>query len=71
MKTAITETLTDYFKSVAVSVGGDITLNELNSIIYSVVDEDGNSPTYTLSLPSATTTVSDSELAILGAITYP
>jgi len=71
MKTAITQTLTDYFKSVAVSVGGDITLNELNSIIYSVVDEDGNSPTYTLSLPSATTTVSDSELAILGAITYP
>lgn len=70
MKTAITETLTDYFKSASVNVGGDISLNEINALIYSVIDEDGNSPTFALSAPSADTTISDSELATLGTITY-
>ena len=71
MKTAITTTLTDYFKSPSINVGGDITLNEINALIYSVIDEDGNSPTFTLSTPSSTTAVSDSQLATLGTITYP
>lgn len=71
MKAAITETLTDFFKSAAVAVGGDITLNQLNALIYSVVDADGNSPTFTLSAPSSDTAISDSQLAILGNITYP
>lgn len=71
MKTAITTTLTDYFKSPSINVGGDITLNEINSLIYGVIDEDGNSPTFTLSAPSSTTVISDSQLAILGTITYP
>lgn len=71
MKTAITTTLTDYFKSPSINVGGDITLNEINALIYGVIDEDGNSPIFTLSAPSSTTAVSDSQLAILGTITYP
>lgn len=71
MKTAITTTLTDYFKSPSINVGGDITLNEINALIYGVIDEDGNSPTFTLSAPSSTTVVSDSQLATLGTITYP
>ena len=71
MKTAITTTLTDYFKSPSINVGGDITLNEINALIYAVIDEDGNSPTFTLSAPSSTTAVSDSQLATLGTITYP
>jgi uncharacterized phage protein gp47/JayE len=71
MKTAITTTLTDYFKSPSINVGGDITLNEINALIYGVIDEDGNSPTFTLSAPSSTTAVSDSQLATLGTITYP
>lgn len=70
MKTAITETLTDYFKSASVNVGGDILLNEINALIYSVIDEDGNSPTFALSAPSANTAISDSQLATLGTITY-
>jgi uncharacterized phage protein gp47/JayE len=70
MKTAITETLTDYFKSASVNVGGDILLNEINGLIYSVIDEDGNSPTFALSAPSSTTSISDSQLATLGTITY-
>jgi uncharacterized phage protein gp47/JayE len=71
MKTAITQTLTDYFKSPSINIGGDVALTELNSLIYSVIDEDGNSPTFTLSTPSSDTAVSDSQLAILGTITYP
>lgn len=71
MKNAITTTLTDYFKSPSINVGGDITLNELNALIYGVIDEDGNSPTFTLSAPTSTTVISDSQLAILGTITYP
>jgi len=71
MKTAITQTLTDYFKSPSINVGGDVALTELNSLIYSVIDEDGNSPTFTLSTPSSDTAISDSQLAILGTITYP
>jgi uncharacterized phage protein gp47/JayE len=71
MKTAITTTLTDYFKSPAINVGDDITVNQVNALIYGVIDEDGNSPTFTLSTPSSTTVVSDSQLATLGTITYP
>lgn len=70
MKTAISETLTDYFKSASVSVGGDILLNEINALIYSVIDEDGNSPTFALSAPSSDTSISNSQLATLGTITY-
>lgn len=70
MKTAITQTLTDYFKSASVNVGGDILLNEVNALIYSVIDEDGNSPTFALSAPSGDTAISNSELATLGTITY-
>lgn len=70
MKTAITTTLTDYFKSPSVAVGGDISLNEINALIYSVIDANGNSPTFTLSAPAGNTAVSDSQLATLGVITY-
>lgn len=70
MRTAITQTLTDYFKSASVNVGGDILLNEVNALIYSVIDEDGNSPTFALSAPSGDTAISNSELATLGTITY-
>jgi len=71
MKTAITETLTEYFKSASVNVGGDITVNEVSSLIYGITDEDGNTPTFTLSAPSSTTVIANTEIAILGTITYP
>ena len=70
MRTAITQTLTDYFKSTSVNVGGDILLNEVNALIFSVVDEEGNSPTFVLSAPASDTSISDSQLATLGTITY-
>lgn len=71
MKTAITEALTDYFRSASVNVDGDITVNEINALIYSVTDENGNSPTFTIASPSSTTVIANNQLAILGTITYP
>tara|TARA_R110000787_G_scaffold11537_1_gene38113 strand:+ start:5142 stop:6485 length:1344 start_codon:yes stop_codon:yes gene_type:complete len=70
MQTAITNTLTDYFKSDSVAEGVDISQNEYNALIYSVIDADGNSPTFTLSTPSANIFVNEGELATLGAVTY-
>ncbi len=71
MRTAITNTLTDYFKSDSVTEGVDIVENEYNSLIYSVIDTNGNSPTFTLSSPSGIIAVPVGSLAILGTITYP
>ena len=71
MQTAITNTLTDYFKSESVNEGTDIIQNEYDSLIFGVIDASGNSPTFTLSAPSGTIAVADGELAVLGTITYP
>lgn len=70
MKNAILSTLTDFFKSDAVAVGKNLTLDELKAVIFNIVDEEGNSPTFTLSAPTGTTSISSSQLATLGAITY-
>ena len=71
MQTAITNTLTDYFKSDSVAEGLSITANEYNSLIYGVIDADGNSPTFALSSPAVDITIVSGELATLGTITYP
>ena len=71
MQTAITNTLTDYFKSDSVNIATDITANEYNALLFSVIDSDGNSPTFTLLNPVGTVSVVTGELAILGTITYP
>ena len=71
MQTAITDTLTDYFKSESVVVGLDIPANEYNALLYSVIDADGNSPTFTISAPSGAITINSGELATLGTITFP
>lgn len=71
MQTAITNTLTDFFKSEEVNVGESITEDRYNALLFSVIDEDGNSPTYTLTSPSGNISISSGELATLGTITYP
>lgn len=71
MKSAITVALGDYFKSDSVNVGQDITVNEVSALIYGITDEEGNTPTFTITAPSTTTAIADTELAILGTITYP
>lgn len=71
MQTAITNTLTDYFKSDSVNISTNITANEYNALLFSVIDSSGNSPTFTLSAPSGDIAVGVGELATLGTITYP
>lgn len=71
MQDAITEALTDYFKSTAVAVETNLLLDDLKALIRSTLDSSGNQPTFTLTAPSGDTTISTGELATLGTITYP
>jgi uncharacterized phage protein gp47/JayE len=71
MQTAITATLTDYFKSDSVAEGTDVTANEYNALIFGVIDANGNSPTFTLSSPVSTISVASGQLAVKGTIIYP
>lgn len=70
MRLAITERLTDYFRSAEVSLGKDIKQDTYKNVIFSAIDEAGNSPTFTLSLPSADIDVASNELPILRNITF-
>ena len=70
MQNSITDALTDYFKN-NTNIATDVTEEEYNNIIFSVIDSDGNTPTFTLSAPVGDVTVTTGELAILGTITYP
>lgn len=70
MRTAITQSLTDFFKSDLVNVGEDVIQNEYNNAIFSTLDASGNQPTFTLSAPSGTVAIATGELATLGTITF-
>ena len=70
MKTAITTELKNYFKSEQVAVGQNVSLRELNSVLYNVIDSNGSEPTFTLSSPSADIVITSSQLPILGTITF-
>ena len=70
MKLAITERLTDYFRSAEVSLGRDIKQDTFKNVIFSAIDETGNSPIFTLSLPSADIDVASNQLPILRNITF-
>ena len=70
MQTAITDALTDFFKSSAVSVATNLKLDDLKGLIRSVLDSSGTQPVFTLSAPSGDTTISTGELATLGTITW-
>lgn len=71
MKSAITESLTDFFKSSAVVIGQEIPLTQINNVIYSTLDSAGNQPTFTLTTPSGAISPTASQLPVLGTITYP
>lgn len=70
MQNAITDSLTDYFKN-NTNIATDVTEEEYNNIIFSTIDSDGNTPTFTLSAPVGDISVTTGELAVLGTITYP
>lgn len=65
---SIETALIDYFKSPAVAVGVDIDTDDLKALIRSVLDANGNQPTFTLTAPAADVTINDGELAIAGTI---
>ena len=70
MKQAITERLTDYFRSAEVSLGKDISEATYKNVIFSSIDSQGNTPIFTLSQPAGTIDVSSNQLPILGNITF-
>ena len=69
MQTAITNSLTDFFK-ISNNVGQNITLADLNGLISRTIDGNGNVPIYTLSSPSVDTAIGLNKIGTLGAITY-
>jgi uncharacterized phage protein gp47/JayE len=74
MQSAITNTLTDYFKSKAVAVETTITEEEYNALIFSVLDSAGNNPSpslTSLSSPSGDIVIGAGQLASIGNISYP
>lgn len=69
MKSAITSSITDFYRNEVV-VGDDLLLVQLTSVINDVVDSSGRSPTFTLSLPPGNTAIAPGEMAVKGLITY-
>jgi len=70
MRQAIIDRLTDYFKSVEVSLGKDISEATYKNVIFSTVDSQGKTPAFTLSQPSGAIDVSSNQLPILRNITF-
>jgi hypothetical protein len=70
MRQAITNRLTDYFKSVEVSLGKDISEATYKNVIFSTVDSQGKTPAFTLSQPVGNIDVSSNQLPILRNITF-
>lgn len=68
MRNAITQSLQGLFNSL--TLGEDLTLDRINSVIYSSIDDSGNNPIFTLISPSSNISVADGELPILGDITW-
>ncbi len=70
MRQAIIDRLTDYFKSVEVSLGKDISEATYKNVIFSTVDSQGNTPTFTLSQPVGNIDITSNQLPILRNITF-
>jgi uncharacterized phage protein gp47/JayE len=71
MQTAITASLNEFFTSEN-EVGGDVTLNQLNTAIHNSIDDTGVQPSvFVLSAPATDTTINAGEIGTLGTITFP
>ncbi len=70
MQSAITNSLTAFFRN-DTSVGDSITQAEFDNIIFATTDSSGNTPDFSLTLPSGGISIDDGEIATLGTITYP
>jgi len=70
MQKAITNSLTDFFKSDQIILSQDVLENEYSNAIFNTLDSNGNVPTFTLLSPTGDISINNGELAILGNITY-
>lgn len=70
MQTAINNSLIDFFK-LSNNIGENVKLADLNGVISGTIDSSGNVPIYTLSAPSADTTIGLNQIGTLGVVTYP
>ncbi len=70
MQSAITSSLTDYFRN-NTNVDGDVLLDDIKRVISSTFDTAGNIPIYTLTSPVSDISIASNELGTLGTITYP
>ena len=69
MQTALTSSLTDFFK-ISNNVGQNVKLADLNGLISQTIDSAGNVPTFALSAPSGDTTIGLNKIGTLGTITF-
>ena len=71
MREAVKNRLTDYFRSIEVSLGKDISEATYNNVIYSTIDSQGKSPSaFTLTSPTGNIDITSNQLPILGDITF-
>jgi uncharacterized phage protein gp47/JayE len=71
MQTAITNSLTDFFKSDQIVLSEDVLENEYTNAIFNTLDSNGNVPVFALTTPTGDITINTGELATLGNITFP
>jgi len=69
MRTAITNSLTDFFK-LSNNIGQNVKLADIDAVIKQTIDSSGSVPIYTLSAPSADTTIGLNQIGTLGVITF-
>ena len=70
MRDAISANLDGFFRNDTV-LGQDMSLEQINNIIFTTTDSNGNTPIFELSLPSGDTAIDDGEIGTLGTVTFP
>ncbi len=70
MRNAISANLDGFFRNDTV-LGQGLSLEQINNIIFTTTDSNGNTPVFDLSSPSGDTSIDDGEIATLGTVTFP
>ncbi len=70
MQDAISANITGFFRNETV-LGQDLSLEQINNIIFTTTDSNGNTPTFVLSAPAIDVAVDEGEIATEGTVIYP
>lgn len=70
MRNAISVNLDGFFRNDTV-LGQNISLEQVNNIIFTTTDSNGNTPTFDLSSPPGDTAMDDGEIGTLGTVIFP